>query len=117
MQEESFKDTKTTTWIGKNVPISVSISSKLVEEPIFLYNPDPHHLVSPFIWTLEGLVSKRKAQMKLLLPDIETTIKIKLGSILGKLNHCHNRREQADLSDCDYKICASTQFSQIQKMN
>ena len=31
VQEESFKDTKTRTWIGKHVPISVSISSILVE--------------------------------------------------------------------------------------
>ena len=82
VQEESFKDTKATTWIGKHVPISVSISSNLVKEPIFLYNFDPHHLVSSFIGTLEGLASQSKATMKLLFPDIETTIKIRLGSIL-----------------------------------
>ena len=34
VQEE--EDTKTTTWIGKHVPISVSISSNLVEETVFL---------------------------------------------------------------------------------
>ena len=38
VQEESFKDTKRTTWIGKHVPISVTISSNLVQEPIFLCN-------------------------------------------------------------------------------
>ena len=85
VEEESFKDTKTTTWIGKQVPISVSVSSNLVEEPNFLYNSDPHHIVSSFIGTLEGLASQSKAQMKLLIPDIETTIRIKLGSILEKL--------------------------------
>ena len=57
VQQESFKDTKTRTWIGRHVPISVSISSNLVEEPIFLYNSDPHHLVSQFFGTLEGLAS------------------------------------------------------------
>ena len=31
VQEETFRDTITTTWIGKHVPISVSISSNLVE--------------------------------------------------------------------------------------
>ena len=36
VQEKFFKDTKTTTWIGKYVPIPVSFSSNLVEEPIFL---------------------------------------------------------------------------------
>ena len=40
VQEESFKDTKTTTWIGKHIPVSVSISLNVVEEPIFLYNSD-----------------------------------------------------------------------------
>ena len=115
VQEECFKDTKTTTWIGKHVPISVSISSNLVEEPIFLYNSDPHHLVSSFSGTLEGLSSQSKAQMKHLFPVIQTTIKIKLGSILDKLTQRHNRREQADLDDCDNKNRASTQFLQKQK--
>ena len=53
--------------------------------------------------------------MKNLFLDIETTIKIKLGSILEKLTQRHNRREQADLDDCGNEICASTQFLQIQK--
>ena len=115
VQEESFKETKTSTWIGMHVVIAVSMSSNVVEEPIFLYNSDPHHLVSSFIGTLEGLESQSKAQMKLLFPDIETIIKIKLRSILEKLTQRHNRREQADLNDCDNEICASTQFLQIQK--
>ena len=53
--------------------------------------------------------------MKNLFPDIETTIKIKLGGILEKHTQRHNRREQADLDDCDNETCASTQFLQIQK--
>ena len=65
VQEESFKHTKTTTWIDKHVPISVFISSNLVEEPIFLLNSDLHHLVSSFIGTLEGLASQSKAQTNL----------------------------------------------------
>ena len=101
------------------MPISVSIFSDLVEEPIFLYNSDPHHLVSSFFGTLEGLASQSKAQKELLFLDIETTIKIKLGSILEKLTQRHNRRESgsSDMSqkDCDNEICASIQFLQIQK--
>ena len=119
VQEESFKDTKTTTWKGKHVSFSVSIFSNLVEESIFLHNSDPHHLVSSFIKTLEGLASQSEAQIKLLFLDIETTIKIKLGSILEKLTQSHKRREHARLDmrqdDCDNEICASTQFLQIQK--
>ena len=115
VQEEAFRDTITTTLIGKHVPISASISSNTVEEPIFLCNSDPHHLVASFIGVLQNLASQSKAKMKNLFPDIETTIKIKLGSFLEKLTQRHNRRELADLDDCDNETCASTQFLQIQK--
>ena len=64
VQEETFRDTSTTTWIGKHVPISVSISSNLVEEPIFLCNSDPHHLVASFIGANEKLASQSKPKMK-----------------------------------------------------
>ena len=115
VQAETFTDTITTTWIGKHVPISVSISSNLVEEPIFLCNSDPHHLVASFIGVLENLASQSKTKLKNLFLDIETTIKIKLSSIVEKLTQHHNRREQADLDDCDNETYASTQFLQIQK--
>ena len=121
VQEETFRDTNTTTWIQKHVPISVSISSNLVEEPVFLCNSDPHHLVASFIGALENLASQSKPKMKILLLDIETTTKTKLRSILEEVNQRHNRRERArfDMSqdDCDNEICASTQFLQIQKIN
>ena len=115
MQEESFKDTDSTKWIGKHIPISVSISSNLLKEPIFLCNSDTHHLLSYFVGVLENLASQSKAKMKNLFLDIETTIKDKLGSILEKLTQRHNRREQADLDDSDKEIYASTQLLQIQK--
>ena len=119
VQEETFRDTNTTTWIRKHVPISVSISSNLVEEPIFICNSDPHHLVASFIGALENLASQSKTKMKNTFLDIETTLKVKLGSILEKLTQRHNRRESARFEmsqdDCDNEICASTQFLQIQK--
>ena len=34
---------------------------------------------------------------------------------MEKLTQRHNRREQADLDDCDNETCASTHFLQIQK--
>ena len=101
--------------MGKHVPISVSISSNLVEESIFLCNSDPNHLVASFIGALENLASQSKAKLKNLFPYIKTIVKIKLGSILEKFAQCHNRREQADLEYYDNEICASTQFLQIEK--
>ena len=37
-KEEMYEETETTKWIGKHVPISVSISSNLIPEPILLCN-------------------------------------------------------------------------------
>ena len=104
--------------MGKLVPLSVSISSNLLEEPIFFCNSHPHHLVASFIGAFGNLASQSKAKMKNFFLDIKTTIKNKLGSILEKLTQRHNRRENArfDMSqdDCDNETCASTQFLQIE---
>ena len=120
MQEENFKDAKTTTWIGKHIPIFISISSNLAEKPIYLCKTDPHHLVASFIGALENLASQSRAKLENLFPDIETTVNIKLGSVLEKLTQRHNQREQLrrfDLNqyDCRYKTCASTQILRIQQ--
>ena len=53
--------------------------------------------------------------MKNLIPDITTTKKSKLGSVLEKLTQHHIRRKQVNLDDCDNKRCAFTQFLQIPK--
>ena len=115
VQKESFIDTDTTKWIRKHIPISNSISSNLVKEPIFLCNSDPYQLVTSFIGALKNLALQCKAVWKSLFFDIETTKQIKLGSILEKLTQRHNRGEPADLDDCDNKTCTSTQFLQVQK--
>ena len=115
VQEESSKDNHTTKWIGEHIPILVSISSNLVKEPIFFRKSDPHHLVTSFNDALEILTLQSKAILKILLFDIEKTINIKLGSILEKITQRHNRREQADLDDCDNETCTTTQFLQTRK--
>ena len=121
VQEETFRDTNTTTWIGKHVPISVSISSNFVEEPVFLCNSDPHYLVASFMGALGIFAAYSKAKMKNLFLGIVTTVKIKLGIILEKLTQRHIQREHARFyisqDDCDNEICASTQILQIQKIN
>ena len=77
--EEKFRNTETTTWIGKHVPISVSISSNLIAKPIFLCNSNARDLVESFIDGVEGLATQSKAQMKLKFLEIETAaIKSKL---------------------------------------
>ena len=55
---EELKETQTTTWIGKHVSILVSISSNLIDQPIFLYNKDPQNLIIDFVSKLELLAEQ-----------------------------------------------------------
>ena len=119
--EEKFKNTETTTWIGKHVPISVSISSNLKAKPIFLCNSNPRDLVESFIDAVEGLATQSKTQMKMKFLEIETAIKSKLTRTLEALNErrCRNQRvfefEDHCLEDDNEEKDASTQFLQMQK--
>ena len=120
VKEDSYKQTETTTWIAKHVPISVSISSNLIPEPIFLCNANPHHLISSFITALEGLATQSKAQIKLNFFEVETAIKIKVCAVLEQLNQRRNRAERVsnNLEDCIVKEEQKdlfTQFLQMQK--
>ena len=63
---------------------------------------------------LKILALQSKTIMKNLFFDIETTIKVKLGSVFEKFTQRHNRKEQAELDDCENETCPSTQFLQIQ---
>ena len=82
LKEDSYRQTETTTWIGKPVPISVSIPSNMIPKPILPCNADPHHLILSFVTTLEGLATQSKAQMKFNFIEVKTAIKIKLCAIL-----------------------------------
>ena len=122
VKEETYKETETTNWIGKHVPISVSLSSNLIPEPVFLCNSDPRHLVSSFISTLEGLAMQSKAQKKLKFIEVETAIKIKLSSVLEQLNqNTVKENESLILKNYEYlndtadENDLSTQFLQMQK--
>ena len=92
--EEKFKNTEMTTWIGKHLPISVSISSNQIAKPIFLCNSNPRNLVESFIDAVEGLATQSKAQMKSKFLELETAIKSTLTRTLESLNErrCRNQR-------------------------
>ena len=120
VKKDSYNQTETKTWIRKLVPLSVSISSNLIPEPIFLCNAHPHHLILSFITALKGLATQSKTEMKLNFFEVESAIKIKLCAILEQLNQrlnqagsvsmfadaCMLEEEEKDLS---------TQFLQMQK--
>ena len=120
VKKNSYKQTETTTWIRKHVPISVSISPTLIPEHIFLCNDNPHHLISSFITTLEGLATQSKTQMKLNFIEVETAIKIKLCAILEQLNQRRKPAERVSNFAVDCMVVEeekdlSTQFLQMQK--
>ena len=118
---EKFKNTETTTWIGKRVPMSVSISSNLIAMPKILWNTNPRDLVESFIDVLEGLATQSKAQMKLKFLEVETAIKSKLARTLESLNErrCRNQRDFEFKDHCfqdgTEEKNASTQFLQLQE--
>ena len=118
VKEDSYKQTEKTTWIGKHVPTSVSISSNLIPEPIFLCNANPHHLISSFITAPEGLATQSKAQMKLNFIEVETAIKMKLCAVPEQLNQKRNRVSYF-VDDCiveeEEEKDLSTQFLQMRK--
>ena len=119
-EANSYKQTETTTWIGKHVPISLSISSSLIPEPSFLCNANPHHPISSLNTALEGLATQSKSPMKLSFFQVETAIKIKLCAILEQLNQRRNRAERVSnfVDVCiveDEEEDFSTHFLQMQK--
>ena len=54
VQEDKFRDTDNTTWIGKHVSKSEPILSNLIEQPIFLCNSNPAALVESLVDALDG---------------------------------------------------------------
>ena len=74
VSREELKATKTITWIGKLVPISVSISSNLQDDPIFLCEKDPEFLIIAFVSSLELLAEKSKLQLRTKFQEIENTV-------------------------------------------
>ena len=93
-RKKNSKTPRRQTWIGKHVQISVSISSNLIAEPPFLCNSDQRDLVESFNDAVEGLAKKSKAQIKLKILEVETTINSELTRTLETLNQrrCRNQR-------------------------
>ena len=118
---EELKETQNTTWIGKHVPISVSISSNLIYEPIFLYNKDPQNLIIDFVSNLELLAQQSKLEMRKKFQDIEVAMNERMKNIFDQLNErgknfSSNNFEYEDeciedLEEADMSI----QFLRIQK--
>ena len=95
----------------------MSISSNLLQEPIFLCNKDPRTLIVTFVKALEELASKSKAEMTPKFSSIENAIITRVTSIFEKLNGRKN--ESTPMFEFqnigEEKTNMSTLFLQIQK--
>ena len=88
---DELKATQTTSWIGKLVPISVSISSNLIYEPVFLYNKDPQKLIIDFVIQLELSAEKSKLEMRTKFQDVERVVNERMSKFFQELNErCRN---------------------------
>ena len=116
---EELKETQTTTWIGKQVPISVSVSSNLIDEPICLHNKDPQNLIVDFVSKLELLVEKSQLEMRTRFQGIDVAVNERTKKILDQLNergkkYSNNKFEYVDecLEDSE-EADMSTQFLRV----
>ena len=57
--DNTLRNTDLTSWIGKHVPISVSIASNLIKDPIFICNEDPNQLIRDFVSSLTNIAEKK----------------------------------------------------------
>ena len=119
IQNQDLTDTISTTWIGKHVPISVSISSNLFEEPFFICSKDPKDLIISFVTKLELIADKSKAEMRMKFESVENAIKSKLNVLFEKLGNRRTKKyrsfEYEDECVEDDEENVSTQFLQQQK--
>ena len=85
VQSVEATNTLTTSWIGTHVPVSVSISSKLLDEPVSLCENDPNRLIISFVAQLETLAAKNKADLKPKFLVVEAEIKTRLSDVSSRL--------------------------------
>ena len=79
-QEDDYRSTDTAICIGKHDPISVSLSSNLIERTIFLCNFNCEAFVESFD-VLNRLASQSQAKMKLKFLEIDTSVKSKINQV------------------------------------
>ena len=85
VQSVEANNTLTTSWIGTHVPVSVSISSNLLDEPVFLCENNANRLIISFVAQLETLAAKNKADLRPKFLAVEAEIKTRLSDVSSRL--------------------------------
>ena len=85
VQSVEANNTVTTSRIGTQVPVSVSICSNLLDEPVFFCENDPNHLIISFVAQLETLAAKNKPDLRPKFLAVEAEIKTRLSDVSSRL--------------------------------
>ena len=113
VQSVEINNTATTSWIGTHVPVSVSISSNFLNEPVFLCEKDPNRLIISFVSQLEILAAKNKADLRPKFLAVEAEIKTRLSDISSRLQIVSET--QPNISSETEDSIVSKSFLQIQQ--
>ena len=85
VSDDQLKATDSTTWVGRHVPISVSIASNLLDNPLFLCNRNPEELVRQFIDQLLELSKESERKMREALFFVFEKLEAEEANILNQL--------------------------------
>ena len=113
VQSVEINNTATTSWIGTHVLVSVSFSSNLLDEPVFLCEKDPNRLIISFVAQLEILSTKNKADLRPKFLAVETEIKTRLSDISSRLQIVSETQPNISSETEDNNVSKS--FLQIQQ--
>ena len=64
VHDETLSNSYSVTWVGKHVPISVSIASNLLSASVFLCNENPMQLIRKFLDELLNLSEQSATMMQ-----------------------------------------------------
>ena len=103
-----INNTATTSRIGTYVPVSVSISSNLMDEPVFLFKNDSNRLIISFVAQLEILAAKNKADLRPKFLAVEAQIKTRLSDVSSRLRI---------ISETQPNISSETEESNVSQKN
>ena len=113
VQSVEINNTATTSWTGTHVPVSASISSNLLNEPVFLCEKDPNHLIISFVAQLQTEAAKNKADMRSKFLAVEAEIKTRWSDISSRLQI--TSETQPNISSEIEDTNVSKSFSRIQQ--
>ena len=100
--------------LGRKFQFRKSISSDLIQEPIFLCDPIPRDLVSSFIKALQHLAKQSKSQMKTNFLQIETNKKTRLSRSVEVQNHRRSHPVGIEAENDNFEN-SSTKFLPMQE--